>query len=103
MNADSSAPTTAATIAHIAATFAHDGRDVIGESPRQTGYHAPGSRASRRPSASRLFDVTLDATLNVPDVRNTRAVQSAVPRYPTAVSKPVFVPASYPAHPLKGV
>jgi hypothetical protein len=33
LNADSSAPTTAATIANFGATFAADGGDVIGESP----------------------------------------------------------------------
>jgi hypothetical protein len=47
LNADSSAPTTAATIANIAATFAQDGGDVTGESPRQTGYHDPGPMRSR--------------------------------------------------------
>jgi hypothetical protein len=51
LNADSSAPTAAATIA----TFAADGGDVIGESPRLTGYHAPGAM-HRAASLSRKND-----------------------------------------------
>jgi hypothetical protein len=37
----------------------------------------------------------------VPHVCNTPAVLSAALRYPTAVSQPVYVPASYAAHILE--